>query len=135
MKFEFRAEGQETGSATSLGPSEHSLRQLEFDLPNKLLVQLAGAASVYLAAMYVAFRGGSGLGLAFVIFGVVLVGYYGLPIVLQRASGPRQHQPGGRQEWSVDTATGRLSGGALYAQVMTVPLVMVGWALIMAVMM
>jgi len=42
-------------------------------LPNTLLVQLMGAGAAYLSIMYVAFQAGTGLGLIFVVFGLVLV--------------------------------------------------------------
>jgi hypothetical protein len=40
--------------------------------------------------MYVAFQAGTGLGLIFVVFGLVLVAYFGLPLLMQQASGPKK---------------------------------------------
>jgi hypothetical protein len=133
MKFEFREDGVETGVASPIRPPEHSLRRLEFDLPNKLLAQLFGCGAAYLATMYVAFRGGVGLGLIFVVFGLVLVAYYGLPLLMQRTSGRKQDDQPRRGAWGIDTASGYLSGRAAYAQVMTVPLLMVLWAISMVI--
>lgn len=140
MKFEFREEGADGVAASRSQLPDNSLRRLEFDLPNKLLAQLVGCGAAYLAAMYVAFRQASGLGLIFVVFGLVLVAYYGLPLLMQRTSGRQQADQarrGARRVVSggIDTASGYLSGRAAYAQVMTVPLLMVAWAIIMATMM
>jgi hypothetical protein len=135
MKFEFREEGADGAVASRSQLPDNSLRRLEFDLPNKLLAQLVGCGAAYLAAMYVAFRQASGLGLIFVVFGLVLVAYYGLPLLMQRTSGRQQADRARRGAWGIDTASGYLSGRAAYAQVMTVPLLMVAWAIIMATMM
>jgi hypothetical protein len=135
MKFEFREEGAQTAATSAKAAPDNSLRRLEFDLPNKLLAQLVGCGAAYLAAMYVAFRAASGLGLIFVVFGLVLVAYYGLPLLMQRTSGRRRDDQDRRGAWGIDTASGYLSGRAAYAQVMTVPLLMVLWAIIMATMM
>lgn len=130
MKFEFREEGVQTGVASPEKLPEHSLRRLDFDLPNKVLGQLVLTGVVYLATMYVAFRNASGLGLIFVVFGLVLVAYYGLPLMMQRVSGRKRDDQARRGAWGIDTASGYLSGRAAYAQVMTVPLLMVAWAII-----
>ncbi|WP_017667371.1 hypothetical protein [Sandarakinorhabdus sp. AAP62] len=126
MKFEFREE-HGTAIEGSRAP-EQGVRRLDFDLPNKLLAQVVGAGAAYLAIMYVAFRAAAGLGLIFVVFGLVLVAYYGLPLLMQRTSGRRENDIPRRGAWGIDTASGYLSGRAAYAQVMTVPLLMVAWA-------
>ena len=100
---------------------------------NKLLAQLVGAGAAYLSIMYVAFQAGAGLGLIFVVFGLVLVAYYGLPLMMQQASGPNKDDVPRKGAWGIDTASGYLSGRAVYAQVMTVPLLMVAWAVFVAV--
>jgi hypothetical protein len=83
--------------------------------------------------MGVAFRAGTGLGLIFAVFGIVLVGYYGLPLVMARASGTtRDPQADRHGAWGIDTASGYLPGRAAFAQVMTVPLLMLAWAIFIA---
>jgi hypothetical protein len=133
MKFDFREDSSASISATRPPAPEQDLRRLEFDLPNKLLVQLVLSSAAYLATMYLAFRGASGLGLIFVVFALVLTAYYGLPLLMQRVSGRSKAEPPRRGAWGIDTASGYLSGRAAYAQVMTVPLVMVAWAICMTV--
>ena len=107
---------------------------LQLDLPRHLLVQLVATAAAYLLVMGFAFRAGTGIGLIFAIFGIVLIGYYGLPLVLARASGatglPHDERRGA---WGIDTASGYLPGGAAWAQIMTVPLLMLAWAVLVAV--
>jgi hypothetical protein len=130
MKFEFR---DDVGILPSSTPDTHSVqdvRQLEFDLPNKLLAQLIGAGAAYLAAMYIVFQAGTGLGLIFAVFGLVLVAYFGLPWLMQRQSGRKAVEPPRRGAWGIDTASGYLSGRAAWAQVMTVPCLMVLWAVL-----
>lgn len=127
MKFEFREE-HGTAIAGSRAPDQ-GVRRLDFGLPNKLLAQVVGAGAAYLAIMYVAFRAAAGLGLIFVVFGLVLVAYYGLPLLMQRTSGREENDIPRRGAWGIDTASGYLSGRAAYAQVMTVPLLMVAWAI------
>jgi uncharacterized membrane protein len=130
-------------SETSAGPAVRAAPQgivtapgrappLEFDLPPLLLKALVGTSAAYLLVMGLVFRGGAGLGLIFAIFAVALVGYYGLPLAMARAGG---HVAAARRRgaWGIDTASGYLPGGAAWAQIMTVPLLMLGWALLMAV--
>ncbi len=128
---------------TSAGPAVRALPDvdrlapgrappLEFDLPPVLLKALVGTSAAYLLVMGLVFRGGAGLGLIFAIFGVALVGYYGLPLVMARAGG-QAASACRRGAWGIDTASGYLPGGAAWAQIMTVPLLMLGWALLMAV--
>lgn len=135
MKFEFREEHGVAieGAKQGVLAPEQGVRRLDFDLPNKLLAQLVGAGAAYLSIMYVAFEAGTGLGLIFVVFGLVLVAYYGLPLIMQQASGPNKDDVPRKGAWGIDTASGYLSGRAAYAQVMTVPLLMVAWAIFVAV--
>lgn len=105
--------------------------RLSFDLPRSLLLQLVLTAAAYLAVMGFAFRAGQGIGIIFAVFGLVLVGYYGLPVLMQRLAGG-DPQPPRRGAWGIDTASGYLSGRAAYAQVMTVPLLMLAWAVVVA---
>lgn len=128
MKLDYR---EDDGVALQgLAPPEHDVRRLDFDLPNKLLAQLVLCGAAYLAMMYIAFHAAAGLGLIFVVFGLVLVAYYGLPLMMQQVSGPNRDRQPRRGAWGIDTASGYLSGRAAFAQVMTVPLLMVAWAVL-----
>jgi hypothetical protein len=134
MKFEFREDhgvGAEAVKQAVSAP-EQGVRRLDFDLPNSLLAQLVLCGAAYLATMYIAFHAATGLGLIFVVFGLVLVAYYGLPLIMQQASGPNKDELPRRGAWGIDTASGYLSGRAAFAQVMTVPLLMVAWAVFVA---
>ena len=132
MKFEFRDDlGSSAAPVRSTQP-EQDVRRLEFDIPNKVLAQLVGAGAAYLAAMYIVFRDGAGLGLIFAVFGLVLVAYFGLPWLMQRQSGRRPNHVPRRGAWGIDTASGYLSGRAAWAQIMTVPILMVLWAVAIA---
>lgn len=104
---------------------------LAFDLPRSLLRQLVLAAAGYVAVMGLAFRAGTGIGLIFAVFALVLVGYYGLPLAMARASGAKRPVPR-RGAWGIDTASGYLSGRAAWAQIMTVPMLMLAWAVFVA---
>ena len=53
--------------------------------------------------------------------------------MMQQASGPNKDVVPRKGAWRIDTASGYLSGRAAYAQVMTVPLLMVAWAFFVAV--
>lgn len=106
---------------------------LQFDLPRSLLMQLAATSLGYLVVMGLAFRAGTGIGLIFAVFGIVLVGYYGLPLVMARSSGAtREAIDDRRGAWGIDTASGYLPGRAAWAQLMTVPLLMLAWAVLVA---
>lgn len=135
MKFEFREEHDAAlaGVKSTDTAPEQAVRRLDFDLPNKLLGGLVATGAAYLSIMYVAFRAATGLGLIFVVFGLVLVAYYGLPLMMQQVSGAKRDEMPRRGAWGIDTASGYLSGRAAFAQVMTVPLLMVAWALFISV--
>jgi hypothetical protein len=105
---------------------------LSFDLPRSLLRQIVLVALGYLAVMGFAFRQGTGIGLIFAIFTLVAVAYYGLPLVMARASGAKPDAFPPRGAWGIDTASGYLPGRAAYAQIMTVPILMLAWAVVVA---
>lgn len=134
MKLEF-AHDTDVGPLVS-APAAHGPRRaapLRFDLPGTLFGQLFAVSFGYLAVMGIAFRAGTGLGLIFAIFGLVLVAYYGLPRVMARASGADADPvPPRIGAWGIDTASGYLPGRAAFAQVMTVPLLMLAWAVFIA---
>jgi hypothetical protein len=139
MKVEF-AETVDTGprvavpNTSDAGPrSPASASPLSFDLPRSLLRQIVLVALGYLAVMGFAFREGTGIGLLFAIFTLVALAYYGLPLILARASGAKPDAFPPRGAWGIDTASGYLPGRAAFAQIMTVPLLMLAWAVVVAV--
>jgi hypothetical protein len=139
MRIDFQ--NPETGSLVTAPPvsapaaAAQPAPPLSFDIPRRVLRQLVLAAAGYLAVMAAAFRAGDGIGVIFVVFGVVLVGYYGLPVVMARSSGARGADDDRRGAWGIDTASGYLTGRAAWAQIMTVPLLMLAWAVFIAFLM
>ncbi|KPF71958.1 hypothetical protein IP88_10395 [alpha proteobacterium AAP81b] len=105
--------------------------RLDFDLPKALRRQLVLVMTLYLAVMALAFGAAPGMGLLFAVFAVTTLAYYGLPLLLQRAGGTRR--PAAERDNGVETASGWLDARAAYAQVMTVPLLMLAWAVFVAV--
>lgn len=105
---------------------------LSFDLPRNLLRQIVLVALGYLVVMGFAFRQGTGIGLLFAVFALVAVAYYGLPLVMARASGAKPDAYPPRGAWGIDTASGYLPGRAAFAQIMTVPILMLVWAVVVA---
>jgi hypothetical protein len=134
MRIEFEAGeiGAKVQAPVVESPAAEPAPPLDLELPRSLLGQLVGAAIGYVAVMGLAFREGTGIGLIFAIFGVVLVGFYGLPAVMAWQSGARPDSAPRRGAWGIDTASGYLPGHAAWAQVMTVPLLMLAWALVVA---
>jgi hypothetical protein len=138
MKLEFaetidsgpRVAMPSSGDAAPRTPSAAS--PLGFDLPRNLLRQIVLVALGYLAVMGFAFREGTGIGLLFAIFTLVAVAYYGLPLVMARASGAKPDAFPPRGAWGIDTASGYLPGRAAFAQIMTVPILMLAWAVVVA---
>lgn len=130
-----RLEFSEMGSASvqeraAAEPKQNPAPPLRFDMPTRVLGMLAGLSAGYLAVMALAFVGdASGLGLIFVVFAAALVGFYGLPYVMAKVSGglgPDAFER--RGAWGIDTASGYLSSGAALAQLLTVPVLMLAWA-------
>jgi len=132
MRIEFSEHGvvtpEELTRQTSAPP--RLAPPLAFDMPGRVLLTLVLAAVGYVGVMAAAFAGGpEDIGLVFVVFGIVLAGFYGLPYVMARASGGLK--PGSfdrRGAWGMDTASGYLSSHAALAQILTVPLLMLAWA-------
>lgn len=116
-------------------PLSHAERAapLRFDMPRRVFAQLLLVTAGYLVVMGVALREGHGIGLLFAVFALVGLGYYGLPRVLAKASGATRDPFAPRGAWGVDTASGYISGRSASAQVMTVPLLVLVWAVVVAV--
>jgi hypothetical protein len=132
MKLEFDL-GVEAGPSVrkaDASPDATRPAPARFDLPRPLLFQLSAASVGYLAVVGLAFHAATGLGLVFGGFGIVLVGWFGLPLLLARFSGavrePKEQRVGA---WGLDSAGGLLTGRAAATQVMAVPLLMLAWAL------
>lgn len=119
MKLEF-AHGAEAGPVVSAPEPTAALQpaaplRLDLsrgDLSPTLLARMFAVSFGYLAVMGLAFRAGTGLGLVFTVLGLALVAGFGLPLVMARA--------------------GNCAGRAAAARVMTVPLLMLGWATFIA---
>ena len=122
------------GDAATDSPqhSPQAASPLSFDLPRSLRRQMVLVALGYLAVMGFAFRQGTGIGLIFAVFALVAVAYYGLPVVMARASGATPDAFPPRGAWGIDTASGYLPGRAAFAQIMTVPILMLVWAVVVA---
>lgn len=137
MKLEF-SETVDVGPRVAAPPPCDAARTpsaappLSFDLPRSLRRQIVLVALGYLAVMGFAFRQGIGIGLLFAVFTLVAVAYYGLPLVMARTSGARPDRYPPRGAWGIDTASGYLPGRAAWAQVMTVPILMLAWAVVVA---
>ncbi len=101
---------------------------LELGLPRGLYAVLAGTFGVYMLVMAVVFGAGAGMGLIFAVFGVTLAAFFGLPWVMARASkpGPAAAVP------HIDTASGILGKWAAIIQVMTLPVLILAWAVFIA---
>lgn len=132
VEFEHGETGARVQAPATAPPTAEPAPPLDLELPRSLRGQLVGAAVGYVAVMGLAFREGTGLGLIFAIFAVVLVGFYGLPWLMARQSGARSDAAPRRGAWGIDTASGFLPGHAAWAQIMTVPLLMLAWAVAVA---
>ncbi len=135
MRLEFNEQDRLGNGAVVAAPraeapvSPAACPPLSFDMPRPVLGTLVGLAAGYVAVMALAFGGGNGLGVIFVVFAVTLVGFYGLPWLLARVSGGLGPDCFARRgAWGLDTASGYLSGYAAMAQLYTVPALMLAWA-------
>lgn len=105
-----------------------------FDLHPALFAATVGSYFVYLGIMAAAFMNAE-LWIPFAVFFVFVAAAFGVPALWARLADPKE---GRFATWSefmaegLDTATGRLGGGAVVAQVMTVPLLIVAWGLAIA---
>lgn len=77
-----------------------------------------------------------GMILPFVVFFTFLAAFFGVPAVFARVT-PEQY--GRFQSWSefldeeIDTGSGRLTGRSAVVQILTVPVLLVGWSAFVAV--
>lgn len=131
MKIEFSEIEIGQAVAAPQGRVIRPLPHLSFDMPASMHLQLVGVAAAYLVVMGLAFRGGHGIGILFGVFFLSLAAYYGLPAVLQRQSAKPDDLPR-RGAWGIETASGYLTGRQAWAQMMTVPLLMLLWAVAVA---
>jgi hypothetical protein len=108
---------------------------LSYGMPGRVFGGLVALALGYVSVMALAFgTSGDGMALVFVIFGVTLVGFYGLPWLMAKVSGAVAEEPH-PSAWDVETASGRLTSGEAMAQVFTVPALMLIWAVFVALLM
>lgn len=101
---------------------------LELGLPRGLYAVLVGTFAVYMLVMAVVFGAGAGMGLIFAVFGFTLAAFFGLPWVMARASkpGPAVAIP------HIETASGILGKWAAVIHVMTLPALILAWAVFIA---
>ena len=106
-----------------------------FGLPPRLLVATIGAYFAFLAIMAAVFMNPN-LILPFSIFIIYLVMAFGVPSLWARIAG----RPAGRfQTWDefraegMEIETGHISGGGAMAQVLTLPVLILGWGLAVAI--
>ena len=95
-----------------------------FELPKGVFVAMGAAYAAFVAEMAVAFGGGEGMPLLFVICVVYMAMYLGIPAVFGKVdTGIRQPS----LDWArlrasgLDTIDGRVSAGGVLAQVLIVP--------------
>ena len=131
MKIEFTEIDAGQAVAAPAARVIRPLPQLSFDMPASVHLQLVGVAAAYLVVMGLAFRAGHGIGILFAVFFLTLAAYYGLPAVL-RGQSAKVDEPPRRGAWGIETASGYLTGRQAWAQMMTVPLLMLFWAVAVA---
>jgi hypothetical protein len=105
-----------------------------FDLHPAMFAATVGAYFLFLAIMGLTFMNGE-LWLPFAVFVAYIAMAFGVPALWARMVEPRE---GRFASWSefmaegLDTGSGWLNGKAVVAQVMTLPVLIVGWGLIIA---
>jgi len=102
-----------------------------FEIHPRVYGIMLGSIATFFAAYVAAFSGGAGLPILLTICGLCFVAYFGLAALLDRVSGdvrPDQSFAAFMRQ-GVDTASGHMSGSAVLWQVVTLPLLMAGFAL------
>lgn len=105
-----------------------------FDLHPALHIGVFGGFFAYLGVMWAAF-GEKGLVIPFAIFAVFLAGAFIVPAWWARIA-PGEGRKPGWDEFMADgiaCETGRLNAPATIVQVMVMPVMLIGWGLIVAV--
>ncbi|GGI79912.1 hypothetical protein GCM10007973_15660 [Polymorphobacter multimanifer] len=130
MRLDFQEHGAVIPRVEAPVVQSQSPPPLRFDMPTRVLTTLVALSAGYLAVMGLAFVGDAqGLALVFAVFGIVLAGFYGLPWVMARVSGGLGADAFERKgAWGMDTASGYLTSHAALAQILTVPVLMLAWA-------
>ena len=106
-----------------------------FDLHPALFAVTVGCYLAYLVVMAVTFMNDE-LVIPFAIFAITIVAGFLVPGLWARVAGPAV---GRMQSWAdfmsegIDTYTGHLSGRSAAVQVLIMPVMLVGWGLIIAI--
>ena len=126
---------QAIGVEVPAPPIRRNLAERAFGLPPAMFVATIGAYLAFLLIMAAAFMNRE-LVLPFAIFFIYVAMAFGVPGLWARIV-PR---PSGRyQSWSefraegMEIATGRIGGNAAIAQVLVLPVLIVGWAVATAI--
>lgn len=124
-----------TLASTSSAPRLSNRAERIFDLQPALFVATIGSYFAFLGIMAAAFMNPN-LGIPFAIFVAYLVMYFGVPGLWTKVAG----RPVGRfQSWAefrsegMHILTGPISSGGAIAQVLVLPMLIVGFALSVAV--
>lgn len=124
----------DTDHLTRIADVHPARAERTFGLHPALFAVTIGAYFVYLAIMGAAFMNAE-LWIPFAVFAVFVAAAFGVPAMWARIAGPRDAR---FADWSefmaegLETATGHLGGGAVVAQVLTVPLLIVAWGIAIA---
>lgn len=111
-----------------------ALGRHEFDLPPVLHAAVFGGFGVYLAIMWLAFSDRE-LVIPFAIFFVFLAGFYILPALWAKVADDGRPKP----DWldfssaGMECATGHVSARSAMVQVLIMPVMLVAWGVIIAV--
>ncbi len=101
-----------------------------FGLHPAVFGMMGGGFVAYLGLMTATFGAGHGMPVLLAICAVCLIGYFGVPLAFSRVrTGERRRAKSfsGFMAEGVQTATGRLTGGATLAQVLIMPALLVLW--------
>lgn len=120
----------EGATLSSVPPLRANRRERLFDLPPAVHAMLAGSFFVFLAILGAAGMDAM-LSIPFAMFMVFLAMFFAIPAVMARFV---PETPGRYQSWSefmrdgIATGSGLLKGREAIVQIMTLPVLMIGWA-------
>ena len=103
----------------------------DFEIHGAVYAILVGSLAGFLAIYAVAFGAGSGMGIILAICGISLAAFFGLSGVMGnlKPNAPARQSFADYMRRGVMTGSGHLSGGGATAQIVTLPLLLVGFAL------
>ena len=125
-----QSELQRAGAVVQAPQLRRNLAERTFDLHPALFAATIGAYATFLAIMGLVFRSPE-LVIPFAICFIYLAMAFGTPAMRARIAPAQSGRP---QSWAefreegLETATGRISGNGAIAQVLVLPVLIVGWA-------